>query len=137
MKTLGKTTKIALAAALTGALVLPASSAFAASKTERALIGAVLGGVAGAALGKGDGGAVAIGAVAGAALGAATGHDNRSNRYSSGYRQTGAYYGDSRQRDYRQVRNGYGYDNRAAYGYDNRYGADGRYSRSDAGYGYR
>jgi uncharacterized protein YcfJ len=123
----GKATKIAIAAVVAGALVLPASSALAASKTERALIGAVLGGVAGAALGKGDGSAVAIGAVAGGLLGASTGQDNRSNRrYSNSYRQTPAYYGDSRQRDYRQARNGY-------YG-DNRYAADRRYN---TGYGYR
>jgi uncharacterized protein YcfJ len=145
MKTPGKAAKIAIAAVLTGALVLPASSAFAASKTERALLGAVLGGVAGAALGNGDGGAVAIGAVAGGLLGAATGKDKRSHRYSNSYRQTPAYYGDARQRDYRQARTGYGYDNGYSNGYDNRYSNgysngyayDRRDSRYNTSYGYR
>ncbi len=73
MKTFGKFTKIAVAAAVTGALVLPASAAFAgdkSNKTERAILGAVIGGIAGAALSNGDKGGIAIGAVAGAALGA-------------------------------------------------------------------
>jgi hypothetical protein len=100
MKTFGKFTKIAVAAAVTGALVLPASAAFAgdkSNKTERAVIGALIGGIAGAALSKGDTGGIAIGAVAGAALGASTGGNDRDHRYSSGYRDT--RYG-----------NGYGYN---------------------------
>jgi hypothetical protein len=94
MKTFGKFTKIAVAAAVTGALVLPASAAFAGdrnNKTERAILGAVIGGIAGAALSDGDRGGIAIGAVAGAALGASTGHGDRydrDHRYSSGYRDS-------------------------------------------------
>ena len=110
--------KIAIAAAVSGAMVLPATGALAASKTERAIIGAMLGGAAGAALSNGDGGAVAIGAVAGAALGASTGKDHR---YHRSYRQTRPYYSDARYRDY---------DRRGSY-----YGSQ-RYDRYDTGYSY-
>jgi peroxin-13 len=117
-----KFTTIAIAAAVSGAMVLPATSAFAADRTDRALIGAVLGGVAGAALSNGDGRGVALGAVAGAALGASTGH---GHRYYRGYRESRPYYRDARYRDY--DRRDYGH-----YGY-------GRYDTSYDyyGYGYR
>ena len=49
-------------AAVTGTLVLPASAAFAgdrSNKTERAILGAVIGGIAGAALSDGDRGGIA------------------------------------------------------------------------------
>ena len=75
MKTIGKFTKTVVAVAITGALVAPASAAFAGEKTNRALVGAVIGGLAGAAIGDGKTDAVAIGAVAGAALGATTAKD--------------------------------------------------------------
>lgn len=123
MKTAGKFTKLAVAAAAVGAVALPASSALAGDKTERAIIGAVLGGVAGAALSNGDGTAVAVGAVAGAALGAATDNDGR-RRYSRSYRDSRPYYRDARYR---------GYDSRY-YGRDYRYG---RYDTDYRYYGYR
>ena len=88
MKTFGKFTKIAVAAAVTGAFVLPASAAFAGDKTERAVIGALIGGLAGGALSKGGTNGIVIGAVAGAALGAATDNDHNDRRYSSGHRDT-------------------------------------------------
>jgi len=113
MKT-GKMTKIAVAAAVTGAIVLPASGALAADKTERALIGAILGGVTGAAISKGDTGAVAMGAAAGALVGVATAKDRNHSR---GYYQSRQY----RQAQYR------GYDNRYDNGYYGRY--DTRYDR--------
>lgn len=126
MKTIGKFTKIAVAATVAGAMIVPASSAFAASKTERAILGAVIGGVAGAAIGDGKTEAVAIGAVAGAALGATTA--KKKNNYGYGYR-TAPRYQQSR-----------GYDNRyydqrghqnSRYAYD-RYG--NRYDARDYGY---
>jgi len=127
MKTNGKITKIAIAAVAAGAMALPATGAFAADKTERAVIGALIGGVAGAALYHGDGGATAIGAVAGAALGATTSND----RYHRSYRETRPYYRDTQYRHYDRGsygRNDYGrYDTRYDYGRDN----DGY------GYGYR
>jgi uncharacterized protein YcfJ len=100
MKTIGKFTKTAVAIAITGALVAPATAAFAGEKTDRAVVGALIGGIAGAALGHGKGDAVAIGAVAGAALGATTSNNN-DRRYSQSYR-TAPRYSDNR----------YGYDNR-------------------------
>jgi uncharacterized protein YcfJ len=85
-----KFTKIALAATLAGAVALPASGAFAASrKTENALLGAVIGGVAGGVIGDGKGSSVALGAVAGAAIGAATTKDKR--RYHRSYNSRPAY----------------------------------------------
>ncbi|KSB89239.1 hypothetical protein AS593_08410 [Caulobacter vibrioides] len=105
MKTFGKFSKIAISTAIAGALVLPASAAFAgdrgkSNKTERAILGAVLGGAAGAMLGDGDGGAIAVGALAGGAIGAATATDKRHHRYSSRYDNRRPYYSDNR----------YGYD---------------------------
>jgi len=116
MKTYGKMTKIAVAAAVTGAILLPASGALAADKTERALIGAILGGVTGAALSKGDTGATAMGAAAGALVGVATAKNK--NRYHS-YQPPRQY----RQAQYRDYGNRYYGD---SYGrYDTRY--DTRY----------
>jgi uncharacterized protein YcfJ len=130
MKTIGKFTKTVVAVAITGALVAPASAAFAGEKTDRAVVGALIGGIAGAALGHGKGDAVAIGAVAGAALGATTANDRNDRRYSQSYR-TAPRYSDTR----------YGYDNRYS---DNRYDRGGyRNDRYDArhdnryAYGYR
>ena len=125
-----KVTKIALAAAIAGAVALPASGALAASKTDRAILGAVIGGIAGAALSDGRGEGVALGAVAGAALGAATHNDH--DRYSYGYRTSRPYYNndgryyrayDQRyygQRYYGQGRDYDRYDTRYGYGYDYR-----------------
>jgi uncharacterized protein YcfJ len=90
MKTVSKTL---IAGAITAALVLPASGAFAGEKTNKAILGAVIGGLAGAALGDGDKGAVAIGAVAGAAIGASTAKDKNDRRYSHGYQTRPAYNG--------------------------------------------
>jgi uncharacterized protein YcfJ len=125
MKTIGKFTKTAIAVAITGALVAPASAAFAGEKTDRAIVGALIGGLAGAAVGHGKTDAVAIGAVAGAALGATTAKDKYDRRYSQSYR-TAPRYSDSR----------YGYDNRYS---DNRYAYDRgghRYDRNDNRYAY-
>lgn len=139
MKTFGKFTKIAVAAAVTGALVLPASVAFAGSKnnkTERAILGAVIGGIAGAALTDGKTNGIAIGAVAGAALGASTGHGDRydrDHRYSSNYRDPRYGYGSSYNNGYSQsgYNNGYGQS-----GYNNGYGRDQRGDRYNTGYRY-
>jgi hypothetical protein len=119
-----KMTKVAMALTVAGAVALPASQAAAGtSKTESAIIGALLGGLGGAAVGHGDTGAVAIGAVAGAALGVAIdkGNDRDHYRRAYGYRQSQPYYSDSRYRGndrgyYSRTnsRYGYGYDN---YGY--------------------
>ena len=120
MNTNRKAARIAVAAAVCAAVALPASGAMAASKTTNALLGAVLGGVAGAALSNGDGGAVAIGAVAGAALGAATTKDKR--HYRSSYRQPRQpYYQNSRYDGYDR---GQRYDYRRT---DYRYGDSGYY----------
>ncbi|MEH0196868.1 hypothetical protein V7S57_15415 [Caulobacter sp. CCNWLY153] len=125
MKTFGKFSKIAISAAIAGALVLPASAAFAgdrkSNKTERAILGAVLGGAAGAMLGDGDGGAIAVGALAGGALGAATATDKRHHRYSSRYDNRRPYYSDNR----------YGYDR-----YDRRDNRRYQGDRYNTGYDY-
>ena len=116
-------TKAAVALTAAGALALPATQAAAGtSKTESALLGAVLGGVAGAAVGKGKTESVAIGAVAGAALGYAVDKSNDRKTYrSSRYRTSQPYaYGSrypSGSRAYygrTDSRYGYGYDR---YGY--------------------
>ncbi|HEY9236352.1 MULTISPECIES: glycine zipper 2TM domain-containing protein [Phenylobacterium] len=115
-----KMMRAAMALTIAGAVALPASQAAAGtSKTESALIGALLGGVAGAAVGDGKTGAVAIGAVAGAALGVAVDKSNDRSKYRSGYsyRQPQSYYGD---RGYRVSDRGY-------------YGPS-RYTRYDYGY---
>jgi uncharacterized protein YcfJ len=88
MNTVSKTL---IAGAITAAMVLPASGAFAGEKTNKAILGAVIGGIAGAALGDGNKNAVALGAVAGAAIGASTAKSNNDRRYSSGYRTRPAY----------------------------------------------
>ncbi len=123
MKTIGKFSKIAISAAIAGALVLPATAAFAgdrgkSNKTERAILGAVLGGAAGAMLGDGDGGAIAVGALAGGAIGAATAKDKRHHRYSSRYDERRPYYSDTR------------------YGYNDRYDRRDHRDRYDSRYDY-
>lgn len=123
MKTIGKFSKIAISTAIAGALVLPASAAFAgdrgkSNKTERAILGAVLGGAAGAMLSDGDGGAIAVGALAGGAIGAATAKDKRHHRYSSRYDERRPYYSDNR------------------YGYNDRYDRYDRRDRHDSRYDY-
>lgn len=112
-----KFTRIALAAGVSGALVASAGAASAGQKTERALLGAVLGGVAGAALSKGDTGGAAIGAVAGAALGAATAKDNNRRYYSRSYQTSRPYYANDN-RYYRTNDRYYGpdYRNNGYYG---------------------
>ena len=123
-----KFTRIAIAVAAATALLAPASGALAASKTERALIGAMLGGAAGAVLTKGNTEGVVVGAAAGAALGAITDKD-RHHRY--GHRHSTGY-GDARYD---------GYD-RGDYGrYDTRYDRrdderDSRYGSDRYTYGY-
>lgn len=96
-----KMMRAAMALTVAGAVALPASQAAAGtSKTESAIIGALLGGVAGAAVGDGKTEAVAIGAVAGAALGVAVDKSNDRPKYRGGYgyRQPQAYYGERRYR---------------------------------------
>lgn len=116
-------TKAAIALTAAGALALPATQAAAGtSKTESALLGALIGGVAGAAVGNGKGETVAIGAAAGAALGYAVDKSNDDNkRYRNGYsyRRAQPYYApryrtDSRYYGRTDSRYGYGYDR---YGY--------------------
>lgn len=82
-------TKLSLAApAVVGALALMASPAQAQDeRTKDALIGAAVGGVAGALLGNGDRTYIAGGALAGAALGASA-----SNGDDCGYRRGGRCY---------------------------------------------
>lgn len=130
MKTISKTL---IAGAITAAMVLPASGAFAGEKTNKAILGAVLGGLAGAALGDGDKGAVVIGAVAGAALGASTAKDKNDHRYNSSYRSRPAYNGYSQGYQVRDQR--YSRDNRYGQrGYDTRYGQNGYDARYDNSY---
>jgi uncharacterized protein YcfJ len=100
MKTIGKFTKTVDRHRHHRRAGRPRLAAFAGEKTDRAVVGALIGGIAGAALGHGKGDAVAIGAVAGAALGASTANNN-DRRYSQSYR-TAPRYSDNR----------YGYDNR-------------------------
>jgi hypothetical protein len=97
-----KMTKAAMALTVAAAVAFPASQAAAGtSKTESAILGALLGGVAGAAVGNGKTEAVAIGAVAGAALGVAVDKSNDHRSYRSySYRQSPSYYGDGRYRSY-------------------------------------
>lgn len=133
MKTISR---ILVAGAVTAALVLPASGAFAGEKTKKAVIGAVIGGLAGAALGDGDKGAIAIGAVAGAAIGASTAKDKDDRRYSSGYRTRPAYNGYQqgyRQQGYGQQGYGQSYGQLGYQNRDQRYGRDSRDNRHDRG----
>lgn len=105
-----KMTKAVVALAAVGALALPASQAAAGtSKTESALLGAVLGGVAGAAVGGGKTESMAIGALAGGALGYAIDKSNDGKSYRShSYHRSQPYYG------YGRSSGRYGYNN---YGY--------------------
>ncbi len=118
-----KMIKAAMALSVAGAVALPASQAAAGtSKTESAILGALIGGVGGAAIGNGKTESVAIGALAGAALGVAVDKSNDRKHYRSGYgyRQSQPYYGNSR---YRSNDRGYYGRTNSRYGYD--------------GYGYR
>ncbi len=64
---------------------------------RNAILGAVVGGIAGAAVGNGDSSYVLGGALAGAALGAAASNDNDNRRYGYDYRyQNCDYYRDGR-----------------------------------------
>jgi hypothetical protein len=92
MKFQSKTARIAIAAAVGGAMLLPATGAFAASKTERALLGGLLGAAAGAAISGGDTQGVVIGAAAGSVLGVATAN---KHDYRYGYRTSRPYYRDA------------------------------------------
>jgi uncharacterized protein YcfJ len=114
MKT--KFTRIAVAASVSGAMILSAGQAFAGPKTDRALIGALIGGVAGVALSKNDTQGALIGAAAGAMLGAATAKDH-DRSYRTSYRTSRPYY---------ETTNGYRSYDRVRY--DN-YGRPVRYYR--------
>ena len=111
--------KVAMALTVAGAVALPASQAAAGtSKTESALLGALLGGIAGAAVGNGKSGSVALGAVAGAALGVAVdkSNDRKTYRGGYGYRQSQPYSTNGR---YRSNDRGYYSRTNSRYGYDN------------------
>jgi hypothetical protein len=120
-----KLTKIAVATGVAGALIVPASAAQAGEKTERAIIGAILGGVAGAAIAKDDTAGVAIGAAAGAALGAATAKD-KDRRYHRSYRSSRPYAYSDRYRTY-QPRYAPAYNGYRNAGYYDQYGYYHRY----------
>ena len=123
MQAPNKIAKIALAAALTGAIALPASAAFAGErKTQNTLLGAGLGALAGAARSHGDAGAPIAGAVAGGLIGNVATKDRhyRSDRYDYRHRDRYGY--------------GYGDDYRTSYRPDYRYGRDYRYDRGYRGY---
>ena len=96
MKTLSKTSLTATA--VVGALGLMAATPAAAQsyrdrndndQAEKAILGAVVGGLAGAMLGNGDGTYIAGGALAGAAVGAAAGSNNGDD---CGYYRGGRCY---------------------------------------------
>jgi hypothetical protein len=139
MKTISK---IAAGTAAIALVAAPASQAFAASKTENALIGAALGALAGALVSKGSDG-VLLGAAAGAAVGIATDkpdrdrygrpivRDNRTYRTAQPvYRQPAPVY-----RGYQTYGNNYGntYGDTygSGYGYQQPY-----YGRTQSRYGY-
>ncbi|MFN3583582.1 hypothetical protein [Phenylobacterium sp.] len=85
------------------------------------MIGAILGGVAGAAIAKDDATGVLVGAAAGAALGAATAKDKKHYRHS--YRAARPYYRDTRYSGYDRYETGRYYGR--YYGRDHdRYGDD-------------
>jgi osmotically inducible lipoprotein OsmB len=131
---MNRITKIAAGAALASVVALPATQAFAASKTENALIGAAVGALAGTLLSNGDTGAVIAGAAVGGLVGAAA--DKPHPRYRAGayrtyraapvYRSATPVYRNSYRSDY-GYRNDYGYGYRSAPAYPAGY----RY-----GYGY-
>jgi len=127
-----KFTKIAAATVAISMAAIPASQAFAASKTENALIGAALGALAGALVSKGSDG-VLLGAAAGAAVGIATDRPDR-DRYgrpivrnqpvyrSQAYRQQQPAYrtynnGYYSQPSYPYAQPSYGYAQPTRYGY--------------------
>lgn len=132
-------TKIAIAApAVVGALTLLAASPAAAQSRDNdrgrdALLGAVVGGLAGAAIGNGDGSYVIGGALAGAALGASASRGDDCGYYRDGrcYRNQGHWEREhginsrdprwEQQRDYRDYRR----ERRD----DRRYDRDYRYDR--------
>jgi hypothetical protein len=121
--------KAAIALTAAGAMALPAGQAAAGtSKTESAILGALLGGVAGAAVGNGKTQSVVIGAAAGAALGVAVDKSNDRKTYRSGayrYRQAApAYYRDSRYANRAYDR---AYYDRYEPRYDSRYYDNGYY----------
>ena len=132
-----KFTKIAAATVAISMAAIPASQAFAASKTENALIGAALGALAGALVSKGSDGGL-LGAAAGAAVGVATDKPDRDrygNRivrqrapvyrtqsYGSGYRSQQSAYGSYgsgyySQPSYSYAQPSYGYAQPSRYGY--------------------
>jgi len=91
-----------------------------------AVLGAVVGGVAGALIGQGDGRYVAGGALAGAALGAASSSNNDDCGYYRGgrrYRNQGHW-----EREH-GINSRDGYYNRYDSRYGDRYSRDGRYYR--------
>lgn len=121
--------KIATAAAIAGALTVPATGALAATKTENALIGGALGALAGALIGNGDTSAVVGGAAVGALVGVATDKPDRryvnrqsvrNSRYNGSSYRAQPVYNNYRQPAYRSSRD-YGYGQNY-YPVNNRYG---------------
>src|SRR4051812_34176195 len=98
-------TKIASAAAITAAIAIPGSQAFAATKTENALIGGALGALAGALIGHGSTSSVVGGAAVGALVGVATDKPDRryaGQRYSSQTAYRSSYRAQPAYRGYQQ-----------------------------------
>lgn len=130
-------TNIALAAVAAGAITLPTTGALAATRTESAFLGALLGGVAGAAVSNGRTESMALGAVAGAAIGAVadSNKDRRRHQARSRYvqRDVRPYHQESRYGDYRARQ----YDERDAAWRQDRYGYESSYGQSYDHYDYR
>ncbi len=129
-------TKIASAAAIAAAIAIPGSQAFAATKTENALIGGALGALAGALIGNGSTGAVVGGAAAGALIGVATDKPDRryaGQRYSSQTAYRSSYRAQPVYNSYRQPTYRTGYDR--DYGYGQGY-SQGYYPVNNSRYGY-
>lgn len=139
-------TKITAATAIAATLgAIPASQAFAASKTENALIGAAVGALGGALVSRGSTGVLA-GAAIGAGVGLATDkpdydrygrrivRDRRVYEPAPVYRSSSRGYGYG---DYGYAQPSYGYA-QPTYGYAQpSYGySQPRYSQSRYGYGY-
>ena len=127
----------ALAAVAAGAMALPATSAMAATRTESALLGALLGGVAGAAVSNGKTEGMALGAVAGAAIGAAADSNKDRRRYQSRsryvQRDVRPYHQETRYGDYRARR----YDDRDSAWSQDRYRQRSNYDQAYDDYDYR
>ncbi|MCC7268433.1 MAG: glycine zipper 2TM domain-containing protein [Caulobacteraceae bacterium] len=93
---MNKLAHIATAGAISLALAIPAAAS-AGEKTRNAVVGGVLGAVAGAAISDGDTGATVAGGALGALVGVAIAKDGKKHRYYRD-RHGRTYYRDSRGR---------------------------------------